>query len=257
MFDSMPAEEVSLAVRLRDGKVTYGRLREHVGSMIFVSVHGINGSCNEHLHYNFARYVDQAGYSSFRFDLYSGAIDARRFAECTPEVHADDVDDVIAELRERTGGVSVVLVGHSLGGLVTLLAKSSVDCIVLWDATHTDHLGWLDESLQYNESLDCFIRNGRVDYLVGHPMVESLKKIDSNATIKRATSPIIVTTAELSPNQPAALKYFEQAKGPKSFFEIANADHTFTIGESASQLFNETLAHVGHLVGNETSTLPE
>src|SRR4051812_13616646 len=104
--------EEPVRIEREDGKAIYGLLREVPDAPIVVSLHGITGHMNQHLHYLAARRFEWAKLTSFRFDFYGEEGDARRLIDCTPQLHADDIDAVIAYLSDRFPSKRIALVGH-------------------------------------------------------------------------------------------------------------------------------------------------
>jgi hypothetical protein len=73
------------------GKVIHGLLHEVPRAPLVVLVHCLTGGKNSTKYYLGARALERAGFSSFRFDLYGYADDARKLLDYTVETHAVDL----------------------------------------------------------------------------------------------------------------------------------------------------------------------
>ncbi|MDP9281433.1 MAG: lysophospholipase [Chloroflexota bacterium] len=91
-----------------------GNTRAHL-----LLVHGIAEHAGRHAHV--ATRFAQAGIDTHAFDLRGfGASSGRRaYLDRWSQYH-DDVEDQIAAIRTESGGLPVVLYGHSMGGLIAL-----------------------------------------------------------------------------------------------------------------------------------------
>src|SRR5690348_12972313 len=108
--------EQAIKIKIPGTKKTMrGILRGSLTQPLVVFVHGLTGKMNEHIFFNGARFLEEHGYASFRFELYDFYADSRKLGECTIQTHADDLDTVVAYFRKR-GAKHIFVVGHSYGG---------------------------------------------------------------------------------------------------------------------------------------------
>ncbi|HEV7467085.1 MAG TPA: alpha/beta fold hydrolase [Candidatus Dormibacteraeota bacterium] len=237
-------------------KVIHGLLREVPGAPLVVLVHCLTGWKNSTKYYLGARALERAGFSSFRFDLYGYADDARKLLDCTVATHADDLDLVLAVLREEQPDRPISVIGHSLGGLTILCSRrQGFDAVVLWDATHSG--GWQprqaeehadpahpygDESTVWEGSLDCYRLRWGCDILVSEAMLRSYRDPDCNALISQLHRPVKVIAAGANAFlRSVQNEYYEHANEPKALAVIEGADHNFETGETMVELFAETV----------------
>jgi len=89
---------------MRDGKVLHGRLRVVPDAPLVIIAHGNTGNMNEHLHFIGAQVLEAAGYSVLRINFYDDADDAPKLHDCTPTMHAQDLDDVVLDARTTWPG---------------------------------------------------------------------------------------------------------------------------------------------------------
>ncbi|MGH8884470.1 MAG: alpha/beta hydrolase [Egibacteraceae bacterium] len=228
-------------------KRIYGLLREVPGAPLAVLVHCLTAGKNSTKYYLGARALEQAGFSSFRFDLYGGADDARKLLDCTIETHADDLDLVVEGLKDEQPDRPITVIGHSLGGLAILTSKAQAfDAVVLWDATHAD--AWPDKDTLEDEhtvwepALGCYRLKWSCDILISEEMLRSYRHLDSNALISWLRKPVKVIAAGANTRLlDRQREYYAHANEPKALAVIDGADHNFTNGETMTELFRETI----------------
>ncbi len=170
--------DVERPLRVPDsGKVVYGTLREVPDSPVLVVFsHGMAGSRDDLQPYAGSRALSDAGISSYRFDYYGYDADARDLLECTLSDHIDDLRLVLRTLKEEAPLRPLVVVGHSLGGLVAVESRAQeIDGLVLWDATHSSlwSEGIEDEETQWVPELGLYRMRWGIDVLVSKEFLES------------------------------------------------------------------------------------
>jgi pimeloyl-ACP methyl ester carboxylesterase len=132
-----------VSVELSGGKRAYGFFREVPGAPVVVMAHGLGTSFDHHPFPAASLALSDVGFSTFRFNFYDFALDARRLFDVTINSMADDLDAVIAHFRREHGAVSVI--GHSMGGLVVLCSEQQAfDCAVTWDCGAPEQGNWKD-----------------------------------------------------------------------------------------------------------------
>lgn len=112
--------EQFLTIPTADNKKIYGRLRGSLDKSLVIFVHGLGGRMDQHIYYNGARFLEENGISSFRFNLYMDAPRARNLSYCTLQNHSLDFDTVCSYFRQK-GVKKIIAVGHSLGGPTIIL----------------------------------------------------------------------------------------------------------------------------------------
>ncbi|PID31683.1 hypothetical protein CR970_04450, partial [Candidatus Saccharibacteria bacterium] len=123
-----------IELKTSDNHIIYGTLDAIGGKTLLIFVHGFTGHQNEHHFFNAASFFTERGFDTFRFDLYSKNKGGRSLSSCSLTDHSDDVNLVIDNFKDKYE--TLVLIGHSLGGLVLLKTDlTNVSKIVLWDPT--------------------------------------------------------------------------------------------------------------------------
>src|SRR5688572_7618273 len=100
-----------LAVDLADEMKVYGVFREVPGAPVVIMAHGLGLSADQHPLPAAALALSEAGFSSYRFNFYGFALDARRLANSTINSLVSDFDAVVSYFRNTHAHVSVI--GHS------------------------------------------------------------------------------------------------------------------------------------------------
>lgn len=157
-----------------------------------------------------------------------------------------DLGLVVQFVRNKFPGRKVVVVGHSLGGLVALSSEErNFDGLVLWDASHSDcwpgEEGDPDGATLYEPSLDEYRLRWAFELLVPYTFVESFRKLPCDGFAKNYQRPLLVIAAGDNVLVPFQKRYFEAATEPKEYVEIPGADHNFTKVECLDQLLCVTI----------------
>ncbi len=216
------------------GKSVKGFLRGPLTKPLVIFVHGLTGDPNEHQFYNGARYLEQQGFSSFRYYLY----DSRPLRQATLKTHAADFDAVVAYFRKH-GKRKIFAVGHSYGGTTILLSKDKdLDGAVLWDPSYK--LALLRSRSKYEPRLKAYRIRGYVDYLFGKRMVDVDANIPWEELGKDIAYPLKVITAGNGVLR-GSRRYAENAQGKSAHEVIRGAGHCFEEDGVAEKLYASTV----------------
>lgn len=227
------------------GKTIYGLLREVEGvpnAPLVVLVHGFTGHRNEPLHYNGSRFLEQAGFATYRFNQYGSEADARKLLECTVETHVADLDLVIGHFR-RLSDRPISVIGHSLGGLTIMASKErDFDAVVLWDPTLPERGNFAErpDSYAWVEPLGVWLVKDGISVLVSDEMGASWQAVPPGA-ITGLECPVKLVAAGDHTLVEACQRYYEAANEPRSLSVVEGADHEFLNRETQQQLFHETV----------------
>ncbi len=238
-------KEQEIKIPIGEDKFIYGTLRGSLENPLIIFVHGFTGHRDEHIFFNGARFFEERGISSFRFNLYDWNKDARKLEECTLSLHAEDLDKVVKFFRDK-GVKKIFVIGHSFGGLTVLLSKNQdFDRAILWDAS--DNPAKVTESTHIKE-LDRYYVSGQESYgfTIGKAMVEENEQLKPYDLIQKFKKPIKIIVAGDGDLVKAGEKYFEIANNPKSFCSIPNAKHNFNEEGTEEKLFEETCDYLGN-----------
>lgn len=225
--------EKELKIPLGQNKVAYGTLFGDLKNPLIIFVHGFTGHKDEHIFFNGARFFEKNGYSSFRFNLYGDANDARKLNDSPLSQNAEDLDIVI-DFFNKKGVNKIYVVGHSYGGLVILLSKyQKFDKACLWDPSYNPN-GITDEAEYLKEKDLYYFDKWEFAFTIGKKMYEENKTINPEELIKKIKVPVKIILAGNG-----RLKNYW--RNQKNSIIIPGATHTFSEYGTEEKLFEETL----------------
>lgn len=219
----------------------YGTLRGSLNQSVVVFVHGLTGHRNEHIYYNGARFFEEYGYSSFRFNLYDGAKDARKLIDSTVKIHAEDLDTVTNYLT-KIGAKEIFVVGHSYGGPTILSSKNKkFKAAVLWDPHHSPIRGFKKLGFEHIRSIHRWrVRWGSEVYVSEKMYIENAE-LNCDWLAASFNIPTKIIYAKKGILEKASHSYFKHLAGDKDIIDIENATHCFDEEGAEEQLLQETL----------------
>lgn len=233
--------EKQIKIKTFDDYIIYGSLNSprKKSENLIIFVHGLTGNQNEHIFYNSARFFSQQDFNIFRFDFYSGKPHSRNLSQCNLKIHTKDLNRVIDYFRKKFKKIH--LIGHSLGGLVILLANNPyVKGIVLWDPSHTVNSPLI--GVRYNKCLNAYILKWESEYIISKKMVKDWKNIlPAKEIMKDIKAPIKFICAGKGTLVKACRDYFDSAVTQKELVIIKNSSHTFDEEGVEENLLRETL----------------
>lgn len=103
-------------------------ITEEKNSTWFVICHGLTGQRigPGYLFVKLSRALSEQGFSSLRFDFFGSGESSGTFQEMSIDTMISDLDHVVRNLRNNYNPGSVILVGHSFGGMIASLAVKQV-----------------------------------------------------------------------------------------------------------------------------------
>lgn len=211
----------------------YGTLRDTGSGPLVVFSHCLTGGRNLTEYYVGARLLAERGIGSYRFDYYGGDAGARSFLDCTVDTHVEDLRLVLLALRSECPDRPLVVVGHSLGGLVALQAgDADLDGLVLWDGSHSESWGGTLTDAHTVEEPDWgfFRMRWGVEVLTTREMLASYRLVDCDELARRFAKPLLAVAAGDGVLVDYQRRYAELTAG--TFACVEGADHSFTRGET-------------------------
>ncbi|MCH8741974.1 alpha/beta fold hydrolase [Patescibacteria group bacterium] len=233
--------EKQIKIPIGNKKYVYGNLRGSLKNPLIITVHGLGGFKDEHMHFNGSKFFGSKGYAVFRFNLYGYEKDARKLQDCTLSIHAKDLDIVIEHFRKQKVK-KIYVVGHSYGGPTILLSKNKdFDKVVLWDPTMD--LKDIEKEFKKLKSTNMYYVDWGLAVIIGKNMVEDDKDVKPLELVKEIRVPIKFIFAGKGDLKKADWdRYFSAANNPKEKVVIVNASHNFHEDGTEEKLFKETFA---------------
>lgn len=217
------------------------------GRRAVVLCHGLTGSPTQYMHMRARNHFLERGYDVYRIFFYGEPADARNLMECTLDIHAQDLNRLLAHLKPLYQDIFIA--GHSYGGLTILYAQPDVTAISFWDPAFVP--SW-HKSLEPVPGMGFESTRWSGTYHVfGDRLYEDALTVTaqtSGARAARITPPSQVVLAE--PNLGKNLgkdrvRLFEALTCDKELVRIAEADHSFTVKDTVEELLEATSAWFG------------
>ncbi|AHB41569.1 hypothetical protein P148_SR1C00001G0779 [candidate division SR1 bacterium RAAC1_SR1_1] len=221
--------EKSLTLKTSDNHVIYGTLNsKNKSDKLVIFVHGLGGNQNEHVFFNGARFFNNNGFDTFRFDLYPGE-KGRNLVDCGITTHTQDLEVVIQEFIGKYK--EIYLVGHSLGGPTILLANiENIKKIILRDSV-LDTKRLYDDEIKFDKERNLYTVNWGIDIIIGEKMVKEMKSIENlNPKLNEKYKIIYAEKTDLKNDFKANIEH-----------TIINSSHCFNEEGIEETLFQETL----------------
>ncbi len=219
-----------------------GRLRGSLKQPLVIFVHGLTGNMDEHIFYNGARYFEQHGISSFRFNLYDWTKGTRKLDTSTLAIHAADLDFNVKYFRKR-GVKNIFVVGHSYGGPTIMKSKDKdFQGVVFWDPSFLTPK-YFPEST-WLKGASAYLCRWAYSILLSRKYVEEARSTNTLALIQTLNVPIKIICAGKGVLVKTSKKYFSVLKEPKELTVLKNATHCFDEDGMEEKLFSETLAWI-------------
>lgn len=231
--------EHDLIITIPDKKKIYGRLRGVNKNTLVILVHGLCGHMDEHQFYNAARYFEKRGMSAFRFNLYDWHKGARTLDDCSFEVHARDIDFLVARFKKQ-GYKKIVVVGHSFGGPSILHSqKKEFDAAVFWDPSFDEQLNWFEKTNTHDKK-SRYEQTWNYSVMIPRVFIETIRAFKPTQVIKQLRKPSLFIIAGKGVLKRVHAT-FDAAHEPKKFHLIKKAGHSFQEDGTAEELYKVTV----------------
>ncbi len=233
----------NLKIPVGNGKFVYGTLRGLLDNPLTIFAHGFIGDKDQHIFFNGSKFFLKHNISSYRFNFYGQEDNARQLNECSISTHVSDLETVVSYFKDKSPKVNIV--GHSFGGLITLLSKKQeFDKAVLWDPS-SDTKSWLVKDARYIEEIGLYyFVDWGISYTIGKEMYKECVELNTNGLSSKFRRPLKIIAAGNGILIDGARRYFDQANQPKEFAVINRAGHSFNEDDAEEKLFKETLKFI-------------
>ena len=163
-----------------------------------------------------------------------------------------DVSDTVEDLSNaiifarRKGFEKIGLIGHSLGGVASILVpKKYVRAVALWEASSPEYVHKMWATRKMKKQMDALGYAVHEDYgiVVGSRMYGEFGRLgDISESVRKIGIPVLIvsgTGAKFMTN--LSKRYFKVAPEPKELRIIQGANHTFDNLVHEQELFGYTL----------------
>ena len=238
-------EEKDFYATARDGKdifVRYAGAKSNTANKAIILGHGITGNVNEYIHLYARNFFTEKGYDVYRMAFYGDSDNSRSLHTTTLPLQANDLNDAVTHVKEKHDKVFVC--GHSYGGATTLFANPETTANGLWDSSFDVSNFWKEfkkdektfdkELISVSERIDMLFSKE----MMAHAQSTSIEDMENLA--KAISSPSVVITASEYDLVEGGEQIFKHLTCKKEYHEIKGADHCFTNGDTANDLYNAT-----------------
>jgi len=198
---------------------------------------------DSHIIINSARYFCENGFAVLRFNPRGRWPTKGKLTKFGLWDNVTDLKNAVTALKRR-GYESIGIIGHSLGGISTILLNSEdVSAIALWEPSS---LSIFKNFISKKNMIKQISKLGysveeESGFVVGRKLFEDIKNIgDISEQIKKIKSPLLIVVGSKL-LIPTAHVYFKQTNKPKSLKIIKNATHSFDNYEQEKMLIKYTL----------------
>jgi len=197
---------------------------------------------------NITRSLTNFGFGVVRFDFTGLGRSEGEFAE---SYFSANVDDLLAvnDFMKMNYDAPSLLIGHSLGGAAVIVAASKLDNIKAVATIgapstvgHVTHL-FSHNISEIKEKGEVEVHIGGRPFKINEEFVNDFSKTDLPKTIKKLRKPILVMHAPTDTivGIENAREIYNNAKHPKSFISLDNADHLLSNSRDSN--------YVGRMIG--------
>ncbi|SDG94311.1 bifunctional alpha/beta hydrolase/OsmC family protein [Winogradskyella thalassocola] len=197
---------------------------------------------------NVSRALTQNGFAVLRFDFTGLGRSEGEFADSHFSANVDDLLDVHQYMAEHYSAPSL-LVGHSLGGAAVLVAASKIDAVKAVatvgapsTVNHVKHL-FSHQVEDSEEKGDVEVNIGGRPFVINQDFVKEFDKTDLPEIVKDLRKPLLIMHSPFDKivGIENAEQLYKNARHPKSFVTLDNADHLLTKEEDSH--------YVGEVIG--------
>src|SRR5579862_3123495 len=178
-----------------------------------------------------ARYFSENGFAFLRFNPRGRWPSKGTFTKMDVSDSAADLQSAI-EFARRKGFEKIGIIGHSLGGVATILVpKEHVTAVALWEPSSPVFVKklWTLKKMKDQMKSRGFAVHEDFGIVLGKRMYDELVRLDDiTKSLAKIERPVFIAAGTHTKFMTdLAKKYFEAAPEPKELRIIKNASHTF------------------------------
>jgi dienelactone hydrolase len=232
-----------LRIPLRSGNHYAGARAAIIpGATLVVLTHGMCSGIDGDFERNLEQELQAAGFSTLLFNSYAEESESRSLQDISLSEHVEDLDDVVAWVRTEYNPARLILVGHSLGGLVALLrGDEDVDALVLCDPSEGPGLSRTiveHGDVGHDDRYHCMWDEEEGEVLLSRALVEQLAAADGEAAAAEVSTPMLVISAGKGVLTEVGSRYAALAHGSQEILD--DSEHAFLESRDA-QLITEAI----------------
>jgi len=182
---------------------------------------------------NISRTLTNHGFGVVRFDFTGLGKSEGEFSESYFSANINDLLSVDAYIT-RHYEAPILLIGHSLGGAAVIAAAAKLDAVkavaTIGAPATVSHVKRLFTDQIKNNTSEVTITIGSRPFVINPSFIADFDKTDLPAITKKLRKPLLIMHAPTDSvvEIENAQQLYQNAKHPKSFISLDNADHLLT-----------------------------
>lgn len=211
---------------------------------------------------NISRALTNHGFGVIRFDFTGLGNSEGEFAESHFSGNVDDLISVHKYIKENYKAPSL-LIGHSLGGAAVLTAASKLDdikaVVTIAAPTSVSHVKnlFIHQLDDVPTKGDILVNIGGRPFVINKEFVDDFDKTDLPEIVKNLRKPLLImhSPSDTIVGIENAEQLYKNARHPKSFISLDNADHLLSKKEDSVYIGNVIGAWVQRYFKTEENTM--
>ncbi|MBS3176884.1 alpha/beta fold hydrolase [Candidatus Woesearchaeota archaeon] len=217
-------------------------------SSAVILCHGFKADKNTGFLPELAKKIAGEGHTVLRFDFSGSGESEGNFENTTVTQQIKDLEAAVQFMKEKKKMKKIVIIGHSLGGMVTLLfsqnhpeIKAVVTIAPPFDYTKPRKA--LPELSQWKKYGFAYVQSSFSKKLlrINYDFYEDVLTHDIKRAVKNRKMPLLILqgTADTSVQMDETEALYKTASNPKKLIKIKNADHHFKDEKAKQSMFEE------------------
>jgi hypothetical protein len=243
-IDISLSRQTAFDVTAPDGKKIFvycNRAGDTPSKKAIVIGHGLSGSPNAYMHLMARNYFNALGYDVYRMAFYWDESYHRKLHETTLAIQGQDLNSVIAHVRDAHDKLYVC--GHSYGGLTLVFANPQVNAMSFWDSSYQpwDRM-WVPSTTPATDG-KTHLLHWEHDITIGQQMMDEAKALTRDAASLMTRQ--IVTPSQVMVAGDAWMKVdtqmlYDDLTCVKEKHVVQGAGHMFAEGQVIYELLDKT-----------------
>lgn len=203
--------------------------------------HGLGGSPTGYMHLMARNYYNALGYDVYRMAFYWDASYHRKLHETTLAIQGQDLNAVIAHVRDTHDKLFVV--GHSYGGLTLVFANPQVNAMSFWDSSYQPWDRIWSKSTSPAADGKTHLLHWQYCLTIGQAMMDEGKALTRDAAslmTRQIVTPSQVVVAGEGTMKADTQMLYDDLSCEKEIVTVDGAGHMFVEGQVIYELFDKT-----------------
>ncbi|HLD17828.1 MAG TPA: hypothetical protein VJB99_02010 [Patescibacteria group bacterium] len=234
--------EKNVHFKTKGGYQIYGTLKipKKSAKNLVIFAHGLSDHRNTHLIFNGSKYFQKKGWTSFRFDFYSGEKGGRKLQDVTLRSQTEDLEKVVVHFQKDFEKIFVI--GHSLAcPSILQMNLNQVAGVILLEPSTRLSTSVAKKFFPFSSKFDCPIFTYGSEILLGKNLLREWVSLPKpKELVKDMQKPILIVSAGRGSLKKSGREYFQTVPCfEKKFFCVVGATHCFDEEGTEETIFEE------------------